>query len=273
MSTTKPTTRTEGRRINDQSKDLLVVNNLSKHFDALKAVDNVSFSIREGEIFALIGPNGAGKTTTFNCITGAYPATSGDVWFRDKSILDLPEHEVAELGISRTYQLIRVFGNMSALENVQLGTHCRTKNGVWDALVRHGNAVEEERWTRERAIDLLRFVGIGREGNTLSCSLTFGHQRRLEIARALATEPSLLLLDEPTAGMNPSEKNDMISLIQTIRDQGITVLLVEHDMKVVMDMSDWIVVLDHGEKIAEGTPEEIQNTDRVIEAYLGGGAT
>jgi branched-chain amino acid transport system ATP-binding protein len=262
---------TAGREANAKSTSLLVVEGLSKHFGALRAVDNVSFEVEKGQILAIIGPNGAGKTTAFNCITGVHPATSGKVTFLGQNTLTLPEHKVTEVGIARTFQKIRVFKNLSVLDNVLIGMHCRTRSGVWDALARTPHQRDEEESARRQAMQLLRFVGIDEHWWCLARELAYGDQKRLEVARALAAEPTLLLLDEPVAGMNPAEKDEMVSLVYTIRDRGITVLLVEHDMNVVMGISDKIVVLNHGEKICEGTPYEVQCTEAVVEAYLGRG--
>jgi branched-chain amino acid transport system ATP-binding protein len=248
---------------------ILQLDRVSKRFGGLLAVDSVSFDVAAGEVFALIGPNGAGKTTLFNCITGLFPPTDGRVVFEGRNIAGRKPHDVAELGIARTFQNIRLFSYMSALDNVRVGQHVRMRAKLWDALLKTPKEKREERQVTERALELLDFVGIGREADNYARNLAYGQQRRLEIARALATQPHLLLLDEPAAGFTPQEKVELMRLVEKILGQGITVFLIEHDMKVVMGASRRIAVLDHGEKIAEGTPDQIRNDRRVIEAYLG----
>ena len=248
---------------------ILRVSGLTKRFGGLTAVDNVTFDVPAGEVFALIGPNGAGKTTMFNCVTGVYKPTLGRVTFLDRDLTGSPPHRAAKAGIARTFQNIRLFEYMSALDNVRLGHHCRMRSKLWDSLFKTPFERREERRITEHSMELLTLVGLDHHAENYARNLAYGQQRRLEIARALATDPKLLLLDEPAAGFTPQEKVELMELVGTILKRGITVFLIEHDMKVVMQASQRIVVLDHGEKIAEGTPNEVRGNQRVVEAYLG----
>jgi branched-chain amino acid transport system ATP-binding protein len=250
---------------------LLEARNIGKRFGGVQALKGVSLTIRAQEIYGLIGPNGAGKTTFFNVLTGLYSRDSGDVLLAGAPLPLGSPHLVARAGIARTFQNIRLFGNMTALENVMVGRHVRTKIGVFGAILRTRSQCEEEAAIRRRAEELLHYVGIAHRANDLARHLAYGDQRRLEIARALATEPKLLALDEPAAGMNATETAALRQLIIGLRADGLTVLLIEHDVKLVMGLCDRVAVLDYGEKIAEDVPGAVQKNAQVIEAYLGGG--
>ncbi len=250
---------------------LLEASSLTKRFGGLVAVDHINFKVEEGEIVSIIGPNGAGKTTVFNLVTGVYTVDEGDVRFTGASIAGRRPQEIVMMGVSRTFQNIRLFKKMRVIENVLVGTHTKIGYGFFDSLLRTKNHREGEREATQRAVEILESIGLGEHINAYACNLPYGLQRRLEIARAIATGAKILLLDEPAAGMNPQESEDLMTFIKSLRDMGYTILMIEHDMNVVMKISDRIYAMDYGKMLAEGPPEAIANNPLVIEAYLGGG--
>lgn len=252
------------------AEPILQLKEITKKFGGLTAVSDVSLNVMPQQISALIGPNGAGKTTVFNMITGAYQVTSGDVIFDGQSICGKKPHQIVQLGIARTFQNIRLFKSATVLENVMTGFHCKTKTGMFNVVFNYGKCKKEEAMVREKSMDILKFMGLEKVWNVEARNIPYGHQRLLEIGRALATSPKLLLLDEPAAGMNSDEKKELMQTIWKIRDEyHVAVLLVEHDMELVMGISENITVINFGKKIAEGTAEEVQHNNDVIEAYLG----
>jgi len=251
--------------------DILTTDRLSVEFGGLTALSGISVRVGEGEILSLIGPNGAGKTTFFNAITGTCRPSSGDVYLQGERITGLPSHRIARLGVARSFQNLKPFAEMSVMENILVGREIHFRSGLFSAVMRNGDFRNDEMRHLRKARDLLAFVGLEKRRTTLARDLTYGEQKMLEIARALALEPHILLLDEPVAGMNPTETGFVMDLVRRIKVQGVTVLIIEHDMKMVMGISERIYVLDHGELIAEGTPLKVRSNPRVVEAYLGGG--
>lgn len=248
---------------------IIELKHLSKNFGGLRALEEVSFRIKDNSILSIIGPNGAGKTTLFNCLTGLTRPSRGEIHFRDRDIVGLDAFEIARMGIARTFQNIRLFKNMTAIENVLTGMHATTSSNILSAILRSPQFLNEEKMSRDKAYEYLEFVGLEEHATRIAGELPYGDQRRLEIARAVATQAKVILLDEPTAGMNPQESEEIMLLIKRLKELGKTVVLIEHDMKVVMGISEWVVVLDHGVKISEGIPDEVRNDPLVIEAYLG----